>query len=234
MSDQYNDQENSTDFNINNLLNIGKENTTQTAPNYLMNSLAIDQVTTNENMKVLKAAIPFFEHNLQKQIAVLVKLLELKNTFSLYDSEEVKDIQQLNLSNTNKEVMLQNIREVCSDCNKNVVDIFLNMMNINKLFTNYQHQRETQTKEKSTKPNDHVSNDTPTISFNKNNTSNEQQETNNTSNQTQNSPNMNNAMIEGLKGMLSPEQRNMMDMFSTMMKMNNMTKNENKENDNHV
>ncbi|TCT15341.1 hypothetical protein EDC18_10345 [Natranaerovirga pectinivora] len=226
---EFNQSNQDTSFDINKLLNmLPKESPTPSPPKYLAQASALDQVTNNEHMQIIKAAIPFLEHNMQKQLAIMVKFLELKNTFNLYNNDNYKQVEQLNLGSNNREAMLSNIRSVCSDCNKNLVDIVLNMLNINKLMQNYQRLQQETLKKEEPKTNVKDESTETTTSNTPFNFNTPQQQT--PPPPSENKPSMDNTMIEGLKSMLSPEQRNMVDMFSTMMKMNSINNNQ-KEND---
>jgi hypothetical protein len=222
-------QQNSQDskpFDINNLFNSLTSNAspTSSSPNYLIKSSAIDEVSNNENMHIIKAAIPFLDYNIQKQLAIMVKFMELRNTINLYkDSDNFNKVEQLNLHHSPNETMLQSVRSVCSEGNKNLVDIILNILNINKLIKNYQ-TLQTQKKESNDSnksqlslPNNVEHKKEPIFNESKTNTQKESS-----------SSSGNNSMLEGLKSMLTPEQRSMFDMLSTMMTTMN---NQEKEND---
>lgn len=203
---------------LNNSNSTSYENTTA-PPNYLVTSSALDQVIHNENMQIMKAAIPYLEHNTQKSLAIIIKFMELKKTFELYKDDSFTNIQELNMMSRPREDMLQTIRSVCSDQNKNLVDILINMFNINKLYKNYK-QFTSVNSEKESKSEANFNSQT------ENNTTSDKESDNTSSQQ----PKIDNSMVDNLKNMLTPEQRNMFDMLSTMMKTTNQD-NQEKEND---
>lgn len=184
-------------FDINKL----QQSKTFNPPNYLANTTPIDQVVSNQAMYILKSALPYLNYSLQKQLALFIKISELKNTLQIYDKNNFENIKSLNLMSKPKEEMLHTIRSSCSEEYKNIIDIVLNIINVNKLIQKQQLQ-----KQKNTESNKEETNESVKTNLN--------EQLNNEKNT------IDSSMIDSLKCLLTPEQQNMFDMFSMMMKTN--------------
>ncbi len=99
----------------------------------------IDTAINSQEMNILKAAIPYLDYRMQKQMAIIIKLMELQKTFELYkDPDSFVEVSALNKGDRNKSEMLNSIKHYCSDKNKNMIDIIQTMMNLNALIKNHQ------------------------------------------------------------------------------------------------
>ena len=219
MSVENNNSDNNS-FNINDFLN--QLNSVQQSSqvsnsidnsNNIVKASALDEVINNQQMQIIKTAIPYLNYELQRQIAVVIKFLELKNTFQIYNNNNFNKIQALNLMSHPKESMLQSVRTVCSDDNKNLIDIIINILNINKLMNTYKNLQAQKSSQKQEQSISNDNNSSETIS-----TEEETNTANNTIDSNSSSTSNPNFSLDMLKNMLSPEQRNMFDMLSMLMK----------------
>ncbi|MCT4686771.1 hypothetical protein [Vallitalea sp.] len=96
----------------------------------------IDTIVNSNEMNVVKAAIPYMSLENQKNLAVLIKFIELIKTVRLYNDPAINEIQELNRPNITKKDMLYALRSRCSDKNKQIIDIMLNIKNIQSMITN--------------------------------------------------------------------------------------------------
>lgn len=98
---------------------------------------SIDTLIQDRHLEMLKAAIPYLDTSRQKNMAMLVKCMELQRTMALFqnpgnnlrmcseeESEEDAPVQ-----------MLTAIREYCTDKEKDMVD---NMINFVQMFSTYE------------------------------------------------------------------------------------------------
>lgn len=93
-----------------------------------------DTIVNSNKMNIIKAAIPYMNLENQRKIALLVKFIELINTMNLYNNYSINEIPELNKSNTTKRDMLMAIRPSCSDKNKQLIDMILNINNLQSMF----------------------------------------------------------------------------------------------------
>ncbi len=89
--------------------------------------------TKNEGMKVLKAAIPFLNHEYQKNLFLAVKLLEMNEEFdSGALSLQCQSIREEN-DDEQREAMLRAVRGQMSSENGRKLDIVLKMLEARRL-----------------------------------------------------------------------------------------------------
>lgn len=125
--------------NLGSMMEMFKQfsNTTKTSTDQTFHRLEIDDLVSNQEMNVIKASIPYMNQNIQKQMAVIIKFLEFRNTMNVFNSEKVTEIAQLNKPKKNKTEILTAIRNQCTEKNRNTIDILLNVYNIKNLMGNY-------------------------------------------------------------------------------------------------
>lgn len=95
----------------------------------------IDSIVNSREMNVIKAALPYMNLDNQKKLAVFVKFLEFIKTMKLYNSYSVNEISELNKTNMSKRDMIYAMRAWCSDKNKQLLDIVLNMYTLKSMIT---------------------------------------------------------------------------------------------------
>ncbi|QUI22863.1 hypothetical protein HZI73_11430 [Vallitalea pronyensis] len=115
--------------NMNNMLNLVKllssapgNPTPQTNPH-----IELDHLVSNQQMNMIKASLPYLDVNKQKNLAIIIKYLELKKTMTLYGQNNLHAISDIQKSNTSKRDMLYALRAYCPDKLKQQLDIILNM-----------------------------------------------------------------------------------------------------------
>lgn len=119
-----------------NMLELVKSiSSSNNVPEPQYDTLEIDNVVNSQEMNVIKAAIPYMNPEVQKKLAVFVKFLEFTKTMNLYNNYAVTEISELNKSALNKQDMLYAIRSQCSEKNRNVLDIILNMYTLKSLIS---------------------------------------------------------------------------------------------------
>lgn len=97
----------------------------------------LDALIQDKHLQMIKSALPYLNPSRQKDMAMLVKFMELQRTMALFQnpsnnlrmcsedsSEEERPVQMLNA-----------IREYCSDYEKETVD---NLINFVQMFSTYE------------------------------------------------------------------------------------------------
>lgn len=100
---------------------------------------ALDAIATENHLQMIKAAIPYIGGGEQRFISVYVKYLELMNTISFFrnsDSDDMKACSLTAQSNSPLD-MLNDIRDYCSEEEKETVDVFINIINSIQLYQTY-------------------------------------------------------------------------------------------------
>lgn len=99
-------------------------------------STAFDSQLQVHELQILKTILPYMEWKQQKTLAVLIKYMELQKTAEIFSTEtpsisvcEVKDGSEKALQ------MLEDISEVCTDKEKENIDMIINMF---QMFSAYE------------------------------------------------------------------------------------------------
>lgn len=98
---------------------------------------SIDTLIQDRHLEMLKAAIPYLNTSRQKNIAMLVKFLELQRTMALFDHPG-NNLRMCSEEENKEEApvqMLTAIREYCTDKEKETID---NMINFVQMFSAYE------------------------------------------------------------------------------------------------
>lgn len=101
------------------------------------NTISFDEAIQNQNLQMLKAAIPYINNNSQKSMAFLVKFMELQRTVSLFKDSE-NSLQMCAAPETEEPrplQMLSDIREYCSEKDQETIDMFINFV---QMFSTYE------------------------------------------------------------------------------------------------
>ncbi|EOS26132.1 hypothetical protein C806_01348 [Lachnospiraceae bacterium 3-1] len=95
---------------------------------------AIDTLIQDRHLEMVKAAIPYLDNSRQKNMAMLVKFMELQRTMALFQNPE-NDLKMCSEEEKEDPVqMLTAIREYCTDKEKEMID---NIINFVQMFSTY-------------------------------------------------------------------------------------------------
>ncbi|GMQ56848.1 hypothetical protein AN1V17_12420 [Vallitalea sediminicola] len=131
-----NDSNNNNFNTLTTMLQLLKQNSNSNDSNNSRDSnFEIDTIINSNEMNVVKAAIPYMNLDNQRNMAVLVKFMEFIKTVKLYNNPTINEIPELNRTNITKRDMLHALRSGCSDKNKQIIDIMLNIKNIQSMIT---------------------------------------------------------------------------------------------------
>ncbi|GKX31648.1 hypothetical protein SH1V18_41280 [Vallitalea longa] len=127
---------------LNKMLQLIKQNSQSTNLNESRNNNSdFDTIVNSNKMNIIKAAIPYMNLENQKKIALFVKLIEFINTMNLYNNHSINEIPALNKTNITKRDMLMALRPSCSDKNKQLIDILLNVNNLKSMMTSINNKK---------------------------------------------------------------------------------------------
>lgn len=177
----------------------------QYLPTVRKNSYSIDSLVHTQEMKMIKAAIPFLDLNIQKSLALIIKILELRNTMQLYnDSNEI--LTQETKHPDRQRRMLQSIRDECTEPNQNIVDLMLKVMDMQSIMDRINQYNQLRSK---TQDNEDSNDANPDPVHNEA----EDEPSHGDSKQFN---------LDNLTGLLNPKQQEMFQNLAKMMKQNNM------------
>ncbi|EOT27353.1 hypothetical protein VSQ32_03290 [Lachnospiraceae bacterium KK002] len=95
---------------------------------------AIDTLIQDRHLEMIKAAIPYLDNSRQKNMAMLVKFMELQRTMALFQNPG-NDLKMCSEEEREDPVqMLSAIREYCTDREKEVID---NIIGFVQMFSTY-------------------------------------------------------------------------------------------------
>ncbi|WP_058486246.1 hypothetical protein [Defluviitalea phaphyphila] len=126
-NDNKDENKDKVDFNDKNIQPNFK--TPDTTPTILF-----DESIHNQQLKVIKAAIPYLSFSHQRMLGILVKSLELKRVFDIYKINENPLSSTSIKSNPNWKLdMLNSIKLHCNKEKQYVVDMLIKIMDIGEL-----------------------------------------------------------------------------------------------------
>ena len=97
-----------------------------------------DGMIQNEHHQLLKAALPYMQPNGQRLISFIVKIQELRNTFSLFnETENTLSACSNGKRNLSPLEMLADIKRFCPKHDQETIDSMLNFINIYSMYNKY-------------------------------------------------------------------------------------------------
>ena len=97
----------------------------------------LDTLIQDKHLQMIKSALPYLEPSHQKNIAMVVKFMELQRTMALFQNP-VNNLRMCSEEGPEEErplQMLTAIREYCTDSEKETVD---NLINFVQMFSTYE------------------------------------------------------------------------------------------------
>ncbi|MEG0962489.1 MAG: hypothetical protein RSD28_04835 [Lachnospiraceae bacterium] len=93
----------------------------------------LDTLIQDNHLQMMKAALPYLDFSHQKEIAMIVKFMELQRTAELFQSPS-NNLHMCSEEEDNQEEpqiqMLNAIRKYCTDKEKETVDTVINFVQI--------------------------------------------------------------------------------------------------------
>ena len=97
----------------------------------------LDKKSFHGPSQMLKAAASYLDPSSGKILAMLARLLELKQTMAVFDEEQLSICSVPNNNRPGIEEILKDIRKYCSPAEAEQIDQFLNMFNAVRLYNQY-------------------------------------------------------------------------------------------------
>lgn len=97
----------------------------------------LDTLIQDKHLQMIKSALPYLNPSRQKDMAMLVKFMELQRTMAFFQNP-VNDLHMCSEDTPEEErpvQMLNAIREYCNDSEKETVD---NLINFIQMFSTYE------------------------------------------------------------------------------------------------
>lgn len=98
----------------------------------------IDRQTFTDTSQFIKATIPYMNSRMGRQMAVLARMIELKNTFDFFNNP--KTLSACGIGNRKQEEpedFLKDIRKYCNGKEADSIDRMLNMINMGKFYEKF-------------------------------------------------------------------------------------------------
>ena len=117
------------------------------------NTTSFDSLIQNNQLRILKAALPYIPLSDQRFLSVYVKILELKNTMELFRNDEAA-LSACSLQKENAGILdlLQDIRKYCPPDRQEAIDQILNFANMYQMYQTYQAMTKDLEREKNENP----------------------------------------------------------------------------------
>lgn len=106
--------------------------------NESVHASALDNAISSNNIHILKTAIPFVTVEKQRYISVYVKYLELMNTISFFNNNKSNHgLGDATIANLDLFDLLAEIKPFLARKDQELVDSFMNMANLMKMYDSY-------------------------------------------------------------------------------------------------
>ncbi|MDF2819778.1 MAG: hypothetical protein K0R15_219 [Clostridiales bacterium] len=183
-------------------------------PNKTQQRTQKESSLSTQSLQIIKQSLPFLDISSQRQLSMLIKVIEFKNTMKSFSNNSMFSLLQAQDSNTSGSSAPQN--------NKSLMDIF-SLMN-SGLFNGGGKPGMGGNASNSMLPN-------MMMLLNMMSGMNQPVNNSNTSSQMQKPPDLN-GLLSTFKTTLPDDQKNMFDMFSTLMQANSIQERNSANNEN--
>lgn len=95
---------------------------------------AVDRIADGNGLQMMKAAIPYLPGAMQKSFSIFVKIREMNNLLSYYNSP----VRVCSAETANAEEILEDIRPYCTEEQRQTLDQAVNLMNTIKIYQEIQ------------------------------------------------------------------------------------------------
>ena len=114
----------------------------------------LDQMVAEDQLQILKAAIPYASPNVQSMLSILAKALELQRTIQLFShSQEISMMSEREPAAANPMEMLQSISQFASGEMKENLNHVMTAFSAVQMFQMYQEEGQTPEMEKEEESN---------------------------------------------------------------------------------
>lgn len=94
-------------------------------------STTFDSMTQTRQLQMLKVMIPYMQGSMQKNLAVLVKYMELRNTASVFShTDQVLSMCSVPENEDRTLAMLNDLRQFCTEKECETIDMLSNMLSM--------------------------------------------------------------------------------------------------------
>ncbi len=103
-----------------------------------VHATALDKAISTNHIQILKTAIPYVTVDKQKYFSIFVKYLELMNTISYFQSDKAQvGIYSADMEHPDMFGFINEIREYLTKKDQEMIDSFINMFQMMKMFEAY-------------------------------------------------------------------------------------------------
>lgn len=95
------------------------------------------ETQTYSHLSMLKAALPYFPSSSQKNILMLLKIMEIRKVLNEFDLEQEKTLSACEGGNRSIEGLCNILKGFCTDKEKEVLDTWTNLFQAMNLFREY-------------------------------------------------------------------------------------------------
>lgn len=99
---------------------------------------SINESTGNHTASLIKAATPYFDPDTQKSLHFIAAVYEVMDTVQLFKQKKTVSALSFSMKNVDIEALLKGIRPVCNSQEKPLIDKFLNIFSMRRMFETYQ------------------------------------------------------------------------------------------------
>lgn len=97
----------------------------------------IDKATNNQQMRILKASLPYFDLHQQKSLAMAIKFLEFRRTMEFFNEPLPIDSPLYHKKELNTMELLTDIKNSCDEPHQKKLNLMIMMMNMQSTMETY-------------------------------------------------------------------------------------------------
>ncbi|PKM52228.1 MAG: hypothetical protein CVV02_02360 [Firmicutes bacterium HGW-Firmicutes-7] len=97
----------------------------------------IDKMINSQDMRIMKATLPYFDYPYQKNFAMLIKLLEFRKTMEVFNSSSTIHTTLQEKKELNKLDFLSDIRNCCDEPHQKKLNMLISILNMQTTLEKY-------------------------------------------------------------------------------------------------
>jgi hypothetical protein len=90
----------------------------------------IDQLVNSQQMRMIKAALPYMDFPQQKKVAMFIKLIEFRKTIDIFDSPDQVHTTLHEKKSLDKLEFLKDIRNSCDEPSQKKLNMLISLLNM--------------------------------------------------------------------------------------------------------
>lgn len=96
----------------------------------------MDKLINNQELRIMKAALPYFDYPNQRNFAIFIKLLEFRKTMEVFQPSPPVHSELLTKKKLNRMELLKDIKNSCDEPQQKKINMLIKIMNLQSVMEN--------------------------------------------------------------------------------------------------